>query len=84
MSTDVERTIQGGEEDEGVFQIAARRCQRCGGLLTSRAGLRDGYGPCCLRKMQEEEARKRAMKNQISLFQDENEEESGHGDNSDG
>ena len=78
------RIFTGGEDEAVVFQIQARRCQRCGGLLTSRAGLRDGYGPCCLRKMQEEAARKRAMKNQISLFQDENEEESGHGDNSDG
>lgn len=55
--------------DDEVFQIAARRCKRCGGLLTSRAGLRDGYGPCCLRKMQQREAERRAMKNQISLFQ---------------
>lgn len=69
------RIFTGGEDEAGVFQIPARRCQRCGGLLTSRAGLRDGYGPCCLRKMQEEEARKRAMKNQISLFQEEEETE---------
>ena len=69
------RIFTGGEDEEVVFQIRARRCQRCGGLLTSRAGLRDGYGPCCLRKMQEEAARKRAMKNQISLFQEEEEEE---------
>lgn len=69
------RIFTGGEDEADVFQIRARRCQRCGGLLTSRAGLRDGYGPCCLRKMQEEEARKRAMKNQISLFQEEEETE---------
>ena len=31
-----------------VFTIPARRCKRCGGLLTSAQGLRDGYGPCCL------------------------------------
>ena len=69
------RIFTGGEDEADVFQIPARRCRRCGGLLTSRAGLRDGYGPCCLRKMQEEEARKRAMKNQISLFQEEEETE---------
>ena len=69
------RIFPGGEDEADVFQISARRCQRCGGLLTSRAGLRDGYGPCCLRKMQEEKARKRAMKNQISLFQNEEDTE---------
>lgn len=26
-----------------VFTIPARRCKRCGGLLTSSQGLRDGY-----------------------------------------
>lgn len=39
-----------------VFTIPARRCKRCGGLLTSKQGLRDGYGPCCLQKMRREEA----------------------------
>lgn len=51
-----------------VFTIPARRCKRCGGLLTSSQGLRDGYGPCCLRKMKQEEADRRMMKDQISLF----------------
>ena len=59
------------EELEEVFEIKARRCRRCGGILTSRAGLRDGYGPCCLRKMQEEEAKREQLKNQISLFPEE-------------
>lgn len=51
-----------------VFTIPARRCKRCGGLLTSSQGLRDGYGPCCLRKMKQAEADRRMMKDQISLF----------------
>ena len=63
-----------GQQDE-IFQIKARKCRRCGGILTRKEGLRDGYGPCCLRKMQEEEAEKEQLKDQISLFQ---EEESDH------
>lgn len=39
-----------------VFTIPARRCKRCGGLLTSSQGIRDGYGPCCLRKVRREQA----------------------------
>lgn len=57
-----------------VFQIAARRCKRCGGILTSEQGLRDGYGPCCLRKMQEEEQQKREEARLITLFDLEKEE----------
>ena len=40
-------------ENSEVFTIPARRCKRCGGLLTSAQGLQDGYGPCCLRKMRQ-------------------------------
>lgn len=41
-------------EKDDLFTITARRCKRCGGLLTSAQGIRDGYGPCCLKKIQEE------------------------------
>ena len=51
-----------------VFTIPARRCKRCGGLLTSSQGLRDGYGPCCLRKIKQEEADRKMMESQCSLF----------------
>lgn len=54
--------------ENDVFTIPARRCRRCGGLLTSTQGLRVGYGPCCLRKMKQAEADRRMMKDQISLF----------------
>lgn len=56
------------EKRSEVFQIAARRCKRCGGILTSEQGLRDGYGPCCLRKVQEEERRKQEEARLITLF----------------
>ena len=54
----------GGE----IFTIEARRCKRCGGLLTSGQALRDGYGACCLRKLRREAIAKEAAKDQISLF----------------
>ena len=49
-------------ETDELFTITARRCKRCGGLLTSDQGIRDGYGQCCLKKMQEEQARKEMEK----------------------
>lgn len=55
------------DRDE-VFTIPARRCKRCGGLLTSAKGIRDGYGPCFLRKIRQEEADREMMKYQCSLF----------------
>lgn len=51
-----------------IFQVPARRCKRCGGILTSEQGLRDGYGACCLKRMKEDEADTRMRKIQISLF----------------
>ena len=65
-------------EKDDLFTITARRCKRCGGLLTSYQGIRDGYGPCCLKKMQEEQARKEMEKYQCSLF--DTEKEDGNGD----
>ena len=61
----------GEQQDNEVFQIAARRCKRCGGLLTSAQALRDGYGSCCLRKMRQEARAKEEAKNQCSLFEKE-------------
>ena len=63
------------EDRQNIFQIKARRCLRCGGILTSKEGLETGYGSCCLRKIQEEAAERRMMEAQISMFQ---EEESDH------
>ena len=64
--------VEGGEnmseQKNDGFTIPARRCKRCGGLLTSKQGLRDGYGPCCLQKMRQEEAERKMAENQYSLF----------------
>ncbi|MCD7852975.1 MAG: hypothetical protein LUG15_03200 [Oscillospiraceae bacterium] len=55
----------GGE----IFVIQARRCKRCGGLLTSAEALRDGYGHVCRMKAREEEQAKAPDPNQINLFE---------------
>ena len=55
--------------DEGeIFTIHARRCKRCGGLLTSGNSIRDGYGHSCKMKVKRELLAKEALKDQISLF----------------
>lgn len=78
MDRAVEPTVR---DDPDIFQIKARKCLRCGGLLTSRDGIRTGYGPCCLRKLRIEEADRKMMAAQFSLFQET--EETDHGKESD-
>lgn len=57
-----------------IFTVRARLCMRCGGLLTSSSAIKEGYGPCCKKKMEIEAANRRMMKDQISLFQEDEEE----------
>lgn len=57
-----------------TFIIKARRCKRCGGLLTSKQAVEDGYGHVCKMK---EAAEKRAAipdPNQLTLFDTEDAE----------
>ena len=58
----------GPEERSEIFTIAARRCRRCGGLLTSEQAIKDGFGACCLRKLRAEERAKEPLKGQTTLF----------------
>lgn len=53
------------QQDSGVFTIPARRCKRCGGLLTSEQAIKDGYGSCCLRKMRQEARAKEEAKKSV-------------------
>lgn len=55
---------------DDVFTIPARRCKRCGGLLTSDKAIRDGYGPVCRHKACREATEREMAKNQLSLFGD--------------
>ena len=52
-------------EQVQLFKILATRCRRCGGILTSDFGLKNGIGQCCQKK----EKRHQPDENQISLFE---------------
>ena len=38
------------DQEPGTFMIQACRCRRCGGLLTSKEGVRNGIGHVCRMK----------------------------------
>ena len=60
-----------------VFMVRARRCKRCGGLLTSAQAVADGYGHVCkMKELQKQQAREE-LKNQYSLFGGEEEKNDG-------
>lgn len=61
--------------DSEVFTIPARRCKRCGGLLTSAQAIQDGYGHTCKMKARREALAREEMKNQMSLFPTDTQEE---------
>lgn len=48
-----------------TFTVKARRCKRCGGLLTSAQAVKDGYGHICKIKSREETG----DKNQIGIYE---------------
>lgn len=51
-----------------IFTIKARRCKRCGGILTSRQAIEDGYGHTCKIKARAEEEAREPDPNQLSIF----------------
>lgn len=60
-----------------VFMVRARRCKRCGGLLTSAQAVADGYGHVCkMKELQKHQAREE-LKNQYSLFSGEEDKNDG-------
>lgn len=54
-----------------TFRIKARRCKRCGGLLTSKQAVEDGYGHVCKQRAAEEAANAECEKCQICMFDSE-------------
>ena len=56
------------ELHEEIFTIQARRCKRCGGLLTSRKGIADGMGHTCKMRAMQEIRKREQLKDQLSLF----------------
>lgn len=51
-----------------TFIIKARRCKRCGGLLTSSKAVKNGMGHTCMMKAKAEEQQLEFEKNQMNLF----------------
>lgn len=53
-----------------IFMVRARRCKRCGGLLTSHQAVNDGYGHVCKMKTLGEQEARRPFPGQTSFFED--------------
>lgn len=53
---------------DGIFTIQARRCKRCGRLLTSKEAVERGYGCQCAEKARREEQERQPIPGQRSIF----------------
>ena len=53
---------------DGIFTIRARRCKRCGRLLTSKEAVERGYGCQCAEKERREAAEKEPLPGQRSIL----------------
>ena len=65
--------MAGSAADE-IFMVQARRCKRCGRLLTSKRAVADGYGHVCLMKEIGEKQAREPLPGQMGFFEDEIEE----------
>lgn len=59
-----------GNDTGDVFMVRARRCKRCGGLLTSAQAVADGYGHVCKMKELGEREAKKPLPGQMNLLED--------------
>ncbi len=66
--------MENSESEPEIFTVKATRCKRCGGILLSDFGLKNGMGHVCKRKAEQEKAAKEIDKNQITLFVEESSE----------
>lgn len=62
-----------------IFEVKATKCKRCGGILLSEFGLKNGMGHVCKRKAEEEAAAARPDENQCTLFELEDKGDHGNG-----
>ena len=53
--------------DGEIFTIRARRCKRCGRLLTSKEAVERGYGCQCAAKEKAEEVAKAPLPGQMNI-----------------
>lgn len=58
-----------------VFYITVKICRRCKGVLTSKYGLKYGIGRECAEREREEMYRKMSLKGQMTIFEEESEDE---------
>jgi hypothetical protein len=64
------------DSNSEIFTVRARRCKRCGGLLTSKQAVADGYGHVCKMKTADEKYARQPIDGQLSLLEfAENEQE---------
>lgn len=54
-----------------IFEVKATKCKRCGGILLSEFGLKNGMGHVCKRKAEEEAAAAKADENQLTISSEE-------------
>jgi hypothetical protein len=54
-------------EDGEIFAINARKCKRCGGILTSEQSVAEGYGHVCKMKTLSEEQARRPIDGQMTF-----------------
>lgn len=54
--------------DGEIFTVRARRCKRCGRLLTSKEAVERGYGCQCAAKARQEEIERQPLPGQINIF----------------
>lgn len=55
-------------ETDEIFTIKARKCKRCGGILTSKQAVEDGYGHVCKMKTLEEKNARQPISGQMTLM----------------
>jgi DNA-directed RNA polymerase subunit RPC12/RpoP len=54
--------------NDEVFTIRARRCKRCGRLLTSKEAVEKGYGCQCAEKVLAEEREAAPLPGQMTIY----------------
>lgn len=52
-----------------IFTVRARRCKRCGRLLTSSKAVEEGYGEACRCKVKKDELEREPIPGQMDIFE---------------
>lgn len=60
--------MKGANMGEDIFVIQARKCKRCGRLLTSKDAIERGYGCQCAKKAKKEVDEQAPLPGQRTIF----------------